>query len=65
MAAKGLKPIQMPARAIVMRNLLCHGQTLQCAVPSLRTAANVGRRLRLEADAIGLWIYAHLMRKQP
>ena len=65
MAAKGLKPIQMPARAIVTRNLLCHGQTLQCAVPSLRIAANVDSGLRLEAESIGLWIYAHLIRKQP
>ena len=65
MAAKGLKPIQMPARAIVTRNLLRHGQMLQCAAPSLQTAANVGSRLRLEADAIGLWIDAHLIRKQP
>ena len=65
MADRGSKPIQMPARASVTRNLLCQGQTLQCAVPSLQTAANVDSRIHLEAEAIGLWVYAHLMRKQP
>ena len=65
MADKGSKTIQMPARASVTRSLLCHGRALQCTWPSLRIAANVDSQLRLEAEAIGLWVYANLIKKQP
>jgi len=58
------KPTQTSAKANAMRNPLCHGQALQCAWPSLATAAKADSRLLLEAEAIGRWISVHLMRKQ-